>query len=226
MLADLAAGTSRRLLTNSTPCESPANCYSYSRPRWAPNGERALIAKTFWEGGADTLIDPFADVIEEVQTPGGAAIRSEWSPDGASICMSQNTYSSAGAVIVYDVATGDTVDSTLALPLATPTEGALRIDTRGCTWNPDGTLAIAYHAPNEYTEDTIAVLGRSFAVLHESTAVSDLFDLIGWLPDGSGVLFNRFPQQGSEPTRPGVYIPGGDVIDLPVEANAVLAVIP
>jgi len=224
-LLDVAAGASARLLENSPPCEGPQNCFGYLHPRWSPDGEQALLSKVFWEGGADILIDPFAETIEETRTAGGSAIDARWSPDGASICLSEFTYANAGAVLVYDVATGEFVDATAQLDLPPPPlPDALVIDTRGCAWAPDGTLAIAYHAPDDFRTSTIAIVGPAFEVLAESEPVADLIDLAGWLPDGSGVVFNRWQAQEGVPLAPGIYEPAAGLRDLPFQADAIVAI--
>lgn len=225
-LLDLAAGSSRRILTNSPPCGGPAGCFGYYQPRWAPDGRSAAIDKYFWEGGANVIVDPFASPAGVTQTPGGASFAARWSPDSDKICMSQSTYSSSGAVIVYDVASGQASDSTsqLSLPAsASPGVGGIRIDARGCAWSADGRLAFGYIVPANYTDVRIAAVGMSYDVLWQSGPIEHLGTVVAWLPDGSGVLFNR----GAPPAPPGLFdIASGQLRALPFQADAVVAVIP
>ncbi|MCI0778088.1 MAG: PD40 domain-containing protein [Chloroflexi bacterium] len=227
VLLDLGTGTARRLLRNSPPCEGPINCYGYRRPIWSPGGELALIGKGVWEGGSDKIIDPFAEEIEERDTPGGGSFTPRWSPDGQRLCVSEFTYSSAGAALVYDLATGETTDATLDLPLPTSEEeGRLRIDTRSCVWSPLEGLAISFNAPDNYIYGAIAIFDNSFKLLHQSDLIENLADVVDYLPDGSGVVYNRWHAQGGGARQPGIYYPDRGLIELSIEADAVLAVIP
>jgi hypothetical protein len=226
-LLELSSGESRRLLTNSPPCIGTNNCFAYHHPRWSPDGERVLILKTFWEGGADILIDPFAATVEEVRTPGGGAFTATWSPDGARVCVSEFTYASAGAPLVYTVATGEFAEASAQLDLPPPPlPDALVIDARGCAWAPDGRLAFGYAMPNDYANLRIAVVDASFAVLAQSGPVEGHIQLAGWLPDGSDLLYNRWHPQTGMPLPPAVFVPGEGVRSLPFDADSVVGVIP
>jgi hypothetical protein len=226
LLLDLRADSTRRLLTNGPPCEGPVNCFRYGWPSWSPNGEVARIGKGFWEGGSDKLIHPFAEQIEVQDIPGGASITPRWSPDGERLCVSENTYSSAGAALVYDLTTGETTDATLDLPLPTPEEeGRLRIDTRACVWSASEGLAISFNAPDNYIYGAIAIVDSSFNLLHQSDMIENLADVVDWLPDSSGVVYNRWNAQGGGARQPGIYYPDRGLIELSVQADAVVAVI-
>lgn len=225
-LLNTASGEMRQLLERSPPCTGTVNCYAYHRPAWSPDGALASIAKSFWEGGRDIIIDPFADPIVERETPGGATLMARWSPDGEHLCVSENTYSSAGAALVYELATGETIDSTQDLSLPTPEEGRLRIDTRGCVWSDSGDLAFAYTEPDNFTDVWIATTNASFEIVHESESVPDLDNLVDWLPDGSGVVFNRWQRQQGERFEPGIFDFERGILDLPFGTAEVLAIIP
>ena len=58
----------------------------------------------------------------------------------------------------------------------------------------------------------------------------DLSRVIAWLPDGSGMIFNRAPRIESwrslRSFPPGVFDLERGIVDLPFEADRVLAVIP
>ena len=225
-LLNVEVADTRPVLTRSPPCLGPQGCFSYHRPLWSPDGTRASIAKFVWEGGSDIIIDPFADVIEEQQTHGGASFTASWSPDSARICISEFTYASTGAAIAYDIATDEAVDTTLDLPLPTPEEeGRLRIDTRGCAWSDSGDLAVPYMRPDNYAEVWIAILDADYQVIYESDVIANFSVLAGWLPDGSGVVFNRWQQQEGRPLPPAIFDFERGIVELPFEADQVLAVI-
>ncbi len=225
-LLDLASGHSKRLLANSPPCRGPAGCFAYHHPRWSPAGDRALVTKTLWEGAQDVIIDPLASSVSQVNTKGGGSFTARLSPDGQKVCASESTYANAGAVMIYDVASGATTDSTLGLGLPTPTQQyGLRIDARGCAWSADGRLAIGYIVPDKYKDVRVAILDASYAVLAQSDPIPNLVEVVAWLPDGSGVLFNRTLTTG-QPVQAGIYRPDAGVSDLPFEADTILAVVP
>lgn len=225
-LLDVAAESSRRILTNSGPCGGPEGCFGYHQPHWAPDGRSAAIDKYFWEGGANLIVDPFASPAGVTQTPGGASFAARWSPDGAQLCVSEFTYSMTGAPLVYTVATGEFAEASAQLTLPAPAmPDELLVDARGCVWAADGRIAFGYVVTRNYEEGRIAVVDATFAVLAESEPVEHLGTVVAWLPDGSGVLFNRNAPLG-EPAPPGLFdIVSGELRPLPFEADAVVAVI-
>lgn len=87
-LFDTATGTSRRLLDNGPRnCTDVRSCRSHDRPEWSPDGASLLVARTFWEGGATVILDPFGKSVRfyaEGERLGPS--RASWSPDGDAIC--------------------------------------------------------------------------------------------------------------------------------------------
>ena len=49
---------------------------------------------------------------------------------------------------------------------------------------------------------------------------------VAWLPDGSGVYFNRTYTDAGAPQPPGIYRSDGGVSDLPFLADTIVAVLP
>jgi hypothetical protein len=221
---ELSSGERKQLLSNSPPCTGPANCFAYHHPTWSPDGKQAIVIRTLWEGAKDDVIDPFASPVIETETGGGGSITARWSPDGKKVCDSQYSYASAGAVMVYDVASGATTDATLGLGLPTPAEQfGLRIDASGCAWAVDGRLAFSYRVPGEPNR-RIAIVDGAYTVLAASEPIANLGGVVAWLPDGAGVYFNRVTDQGAT-LQSGIFQLDG-VSDVPFPADTILAVIP
>jgi hypothetical protein len=89
---DLTTDARRRILTgNRAGCEGGAiaECYSYSAPAWSPDGRLLLIRKTFWEGGAAVVVDPFEEEPKELRAEviGGPSVGiAAWSPTSDAWC--------------------------------------------------------------------------------------------------------------------------------------------
>jgi hypothetical protein len=193
--------------------------YAYYYPRWSPDGARLLVKKQLWEGSIDVVVDPFASPATLTETGKGGAL-SDWSPDGQKICMSEGSFVSYGALLVYDVSSSEFTDMTINVPAPTPSSpNSPRINSHGCAWKRDGTLAVGYALPEGDDAGRVAVLDANLEVSGLSDPIAKLRDVVEWLSDESGVLFN---QAGSA----GIYRPGIGASALPFQADRVLAVIP
>jgi hypothetical protein len=91
-LLDLTSSARRRILTNNLEaCESGAvgECHSYIAPAWSPDGRLLLVRKTFWEGGAAVVVDPFQEDPKELrsQVIGGLSAEiAAWAPTSGAWC--------------------------------------------------------------------------------------------------------------------------------------------
>lgn len=222
-----------QLLENGK-CEVPPDpieeCWNYGSPQWAPAGDLVAVKKGLYEGSQIILVDPFASplgVTEIGYVFGGP----RWSPDAQRLCMWDSVGLNEAASLVYDIATGETIDILAKLPLATPgPEGDTPAPSPfGCAWSEDGRLAVGYTRDLGKQPEQIAVLDEDFDVqtISEPAAMSEL---AGWLPDGSGVVFNHWTYSADgtqvlpEPAR--VFDFDRGIVELPVEADRVLGIIP
>ena len=85
-------------------------------------------------------------------------------------------------------------------------------------------MAISYGAhwsdPRE-----VFVLDADANIIGQSDPIDGIY-VVDWLPDSSGIVFNRAFPQGNEPQRPGVYHFEQGFRDLPFDADGIHAVIP
>ena len=198
--------------------------YTYYNPQWAPGGDLALVMKFVYEGSVAVLVQPFDSPVSVTETSNGAWF-TDWSPDGKRVCLRKERYLREGPAVVYDVATGETRDTSVNLPLPTPLPRGTRVEHQGCAWSEDGRLAIGYRKPITSLPYWIAVLDAETDLLALSDPIQYRINVIGWLPDGSGVIFNRFDQQG-DALGPAIFQPESGIAELSFEADWVLGVIP
>ena len=91
-LFDLATNAQRNILSGDRAgCERGpiSRCYSYSLPAWSPDGRLLLMTKTYWEGGAAMVVDPFQEEPQEMGEPFSAdmsAAIAAWSPTSDAWC--------------------------------------------------------------------------------------------------------------------------------------------
>ena len=105
----------------------------------------------------------------------------------------------------------------------------LPVGVFGCAWSADGRLAGGY-AEDIDGPGRIAILDSAFRVIVESDTIEDYNTIVAWLPDGSGVVYNRRDLLESDITvgqrPPRLFDLQRGIVDLPFEADVVVGVIP
>ena len=229
-LLDLASGESSRLLEGGAcVLDSGGDCDDYGGPQWSPDGEVVMVREGLYEKVLNILLNPFESPIDVTEAGHGYG-RPAWSPDGERLCSWGRGVFDAANLDVHSIATGETTDILAQLPI--PTLGKspkfyVDPDLFGCAWSPDGRLAVGY-SEDLVGPGRIAILDSAFSIIVESDTIEDLSTIVAWLPDGSGVLFNRVPlsYEPLEPRPPGLFDLQRGIVDLPFEADLVLGVIP
>jgi hypothetical protein len=107
VLADLATGERRTLFkTNRPDCKETdiVSCFSYSQPRWSPDGSLLAVQHTGWEWKGDFIVDPLEPFAQPAAhgpfgipyVPGGI----EWrTPDEA--CTKASAYDPGGLYLIH-----------------------------------------------------------------------------------------------------------------------------
>ena len=224
VLINQQTGQTTRALTNP-PCNE--KCTAYMFPQWSSRFDRVKVTQVLYEGAREQIVDPLASPPTVIDTGHGGWL-SDLSPDGTKLCESEFGYGNSGTVLVYDIASAGTKDAAGKLDVPTPTSPDLpRVNYLGCSWSSDGRLAFGYSTHGEFPRVGLAIVdGASFDVPAMSEQIDLLNDVAAWLPDRSGVLFNRGYDRSNQQLPPGVYRPGAGVFALPFEADWVLGVIP
>ena len=217
----LASGEDTLLSPNGSvgeSCMTVSPCFGNYLPLWSPQSDAILFVRIFYEGSSLFAIRPFSQSPEETLIGrDGFGFRS-WSPDGKAICSQLGQDGDYGAVTL-DTATGKAslLSSALLPPLkSTPLINAVS----ACFWSPDGRIAFSYLQGN--LSQHVAVLDRRRVMI----ALLDGGPLVGWLADGSGVVYRGPPSPPDPRTWYFLWIPGGFPIQLAIEADRVLAVVP
>ena len=226
-LLDLATGESSRLLESGTcALESYSECYGYTEPQWSPDGDVVMVKEILWEEARTILMNPFESPIDATEAGYGFG-RPEWSPDGERLCIWEGVGLDAARIGVHSISTGETTDILAQLPMPTPV-GYFQGDVFGCAWSADGQLAVGY-AEDFGGPGRIAILDSTFSVIAQSDTIENLDAVVAWLPDGSGVVYNRHLQGESQEAAqrpPGLFDLQRGIVDLPFEADLVLGVLP
>ncbi len=193
-------------------------------PIWSPTGER-VYSSMF--AGPDTVVSVIIDLpprrvtVADIRYPGH---RGSWSPDGSRLCL----YSEAiydGGLTIYNVETREQIDVLASGVLPARIEGRQSSVGR-CAWSDDGRLAVSY-SPIAEEPHRVFILDEQLALVDQSELFTPAPGVIGWLPDGSGVVVavaRRNPD--GESFTAGIFRPGADIEYLPFEADWVIAVVP
>ncbi len=226
-LLDVASGEISRLFENGTcALESGSDCDSYGYPQWSPDGEVLMVSKFLYEEARTILLNPFESPIDATEAGYGYG-RPAWSPDGERLCIWGSDVFDDGNLDVHSISTGETTDILAQLSTRTP-KGEYLGNVFGCAWSADGRLAVGYS--EDFGPGRIAILDSAFSVIVESDTIEDLSTVVAWLPDGSGVVYNRRDGQEADPAAaqrpPGLFDLQRGIVDLPFEADLVVGVIP
>lgn len=226
-----ASGERTRLIEHETCAVDPEpygrGCFDYRNPLWLPGRDVIMVRQLLYEFAFLVLFNPFESPIDATVITTGTGT-GRWTTDGERMCT-WTSYGLGDALIrVEHAATGETIDIFAKLPLPEPGPSTYQ-NANGCAWSNDGRLAAGY------TEDLdipgrIAIFDNAYAIGEESDPIMDLSRVIAWLPDGSGMIFNRAPRIESwrslRSFPPGVFDLERGIVDLPFEADQVLDVIP
>ena len=193
-------------------------------PIWSPTGEM-VYSSVF--AGPDTVVSVIIDLpprpvtVADIRYPGH---RGSWSADGSRLCLySEDIYD--GGLVVYNVETHEQIDVLASGVLPARIEG--RQSSVGmCAWSGNGRLAVSYTSIAE-EPGRIFVLDEQLDVTGKTELLDPGSGVIGWLPDGSGVVVARRNPAGESFTA-GIFRPDADteIEYLPFEADRVIAVVP
>jgi hypothetical protein len=151
-MLDRATGTARHLLTNGEhDCMGFANCFSYSRPRWSPDGSLLMVRKTFWEGGTTVIVSPFGKSLEVFTNdvpldPHSAA----WSTTGRTACA-YGRYDSPSGLYLADAPSWEFIN---ALPAYEELDSELQY-VLGCSFFDDHLVAFGVGIDVGYDEQKL-----------------------------------------------------------------------
>ena len=143
-LLDLTTDGRRRILTsNRGACEGGAvgQCHGYGAPSWSPDGRLLLVRKTFWEGGAAVVVDPFQEEPKELRGAvlgGLSAEIAAWSPTSDAWCGHGHYDSPSG---LYLSEKPDWQPRNLLPEYETYKAGAPRRDVNDCVWLDEHRIA-------------------------------------------------------------------------------------
>ena len=226
-----ASGERTRLIEHETCAVDPEphgrGCFDYRNPLWLPGRDVVMVRQLLYEFAFLVLFNPFESPIDATVITTGTGTGA-WTTDSERMCTWTSFGLGDALIRVERPATGETTDIFAKLPLPDPGPSTYQ-NANGCAWSNDGRLAAGY------TEDLdvpgrIAILDNTYAVVEEGDPIMDLSRVIAWLPDGSGMIFNRAPRIESQRSLrsfpPGVFDLERGIVDLPFEADWVLGVIP
>jgi hypothetical protein len=222
-LVDLRTGRPQPALANE-PCQE--KCTAYMFPVWSSRIDRVKVTKVLYEGSRELIVNPLTSPATIIDTEHGGLL-SDLSPDGERLCQSEFGYGLSGRMLVLDISTREFHDAAANLALPTPLSPDVPpIDNRGCSWAADGRLAFGHATLGEAPISRITVVDTELVQLATSDVIEQLADVAAWLPDGSGVFFNRGSDQTGRQLPPALYAPGPGLYGLPFRADRVLGVIP
>ena len=191
-------------------------------PIWSPTGERVYSGMF---AGPDTVVTIIIDLpprpvtVADIGYPGHWGT---WSPDGSRLCLySGDIYD--GGLTIYNVETHQQIDVLASGVLPARIEGR-QSSVGKCAWSDDGRLAVSY-SPIAEEPHRVFILDEQLALVDQSELFTPSPGVIGWLPDGSGVVVARRNPDG-ESFSAGIFRPGADIEYLPFEADRVIAVVP
>ncbi len=222
-LLDLRSGRTSLVVHNglSVNCSpSSSECFGNYFPLWSPTSDAIAFVRIYYEGSDLFLLRPFSPSPGETRIGrDGFAYRS-WSPDGKEMCSQIGLSEHDGnSPRTRDVISGKSF--LLSSALLPPLKSAPLVNAgSGCAWSPDGRIAFSYIG--EGLSQHVAVLDRG----RKLAALLDGGPVVGWLPDGSGVIFRAVPNPLEPQDRYRVWNTGGYPVRLPVDADQILAIVP
>lgn len=191
-------------------------------PIWSPTGEQVYSGMF---DGPDTVVTIIIDLrprrvtVANIGYPGHWGT---WSPDGSQLCLSSGDIYDGGLTL-FNVDTHEQIDVLASGVLPARIEGRQSSVAR-CAWSEDGRLALSY-TPIAEEPHRVYILDEQLNLVGESELLEPSPGIIGWLPDGSGVVVAR-RNAGGESFSAGIFRPGADIEYLPFEADRVIAVVP
>lgn len=233
-LLDLTSGEQTQLVENRRCIASDGAvlvCDRIVNPQWSPAGDVLRTGKMIGnDSGISMLVRPFDAPVGAIDIgyEGHTAI---WSRDGGRLCLLAFQQVYPAGLVIYDVQTSGAVDvlSTGVLPVPGPEQ---ELSIGGCAWSEDGRLAISYVlitnvflGRQDQSPAQILILDDELNVIDRSDPIDGSITVVDWLPDSSGILFNR-PRPEEERQPPGVYRFEEGVLDLPFDAESLLAIVP
>jgi len=229
-LLDLTTNARRRILTsNLGACEGGAvgRCYAYRNPSWSPDGRLLLVRKTFWEGGAAVVVDPFQEEPKELRGAvlgGLSAEIAAWSPTNDAWCGHGHYDSPSG---LYLSEQPDWQPRNLLPEYETYEPGGPRRDVNDCVWLDEHriafvTITTGLDAAESRYNTTVSIydLGTATATLLADlgVATSPVYPLqLFQVPGTTTLAFNdrKNGQPGLLSTADGARTPilqAGDVV--------------
>jgi hypothetical protein len=230
-LLDLADNSRRRVLSSDrSGCEGGgpiSQCYSYSNPAWSPDGRLLLVRKTFWEGGAAVVVDPFQEEPKELRSEviGGLSVEiASWSPTSDAWCGYGHYDSPSGLFLAEQP---DWQPRNLLPEYETQEAGALWRNVTDCVWLDEHRIAFVTITTDP--EGGGSEYSTSVSIYDLETAAAALLADLGvasspWfrlqlfaVPGASTLLFNdrKGGQPGTLSTTDGARTPvlqTGDIV--------------
>ena len=222
VLRDLTTQTFNHVLTNG-PCTAvTVDCWNYGRPEWSPRGDVVKVVKGLYESAVAVLLRPFESPPGVVELMDGG-YNGQVSPDDGRYCYLEGQFAFTGRLVVLNLSDGERHAAEVSVVSRANGERALSNEPYAydCVRSADGRIAAAMlEAEVGGNLKWLVFLGNDFGLIAESPAIPSLLTLVAWLPDDSGVLYNRFR------SPPGVFMLEDGLFQLPFEADVALAVIP
>ncbi len=183
---DVVSGAVSQLLTN--PCQTeprPARgCTMFINPQWSPDGKWILVSKLVGEGSISVVVAA-DDPTSAREFPDVGGDHQSWSPDSRYFCAFNEIFAPGGAHVVSPI-DGSGPPQHAALAHAS--------GIKACVWDEFGRFAVADDSDGSGGADRVAAFppppGDNGAVYPLPPAY---VDVIGWLPDGSGLLAQGLP---------------------------------
>ncbi|MGE3857974.1 MAG: hypothetical protein AB7G21_13535, partial [Dehalococcoidia bacterium] len=213
-LRDLSTGIDRLVVPNGAgPCPGAA-CYGNFQPRWSADGRSLYYLRIFYEGGIWRVIpvEPRDPLEASAISARHAGTVLGWSTTGDETCGNDQPSDSWTAQL--------RVSNGSPEPLPSAVEETY---VAGCAWSPNGDVA-AWASIG----DRLIPRVRYVAIYDSGTRLVDAVRIttsqaiVGWLPDGSGLVLRTF----GEPATFFVLDRAGTLSPLDLEADEILDILP